>query len=329
MAAKDSSASAPIPLPNFPASDAEARERFQKTRSEDPFPEIPSALLNSADLLEYIAATGMVHPFRVDPEDPTEMIKPASCGMRLAGRVVYWEERGGAGPVKIARELGEAEELVLRRNSIVYVTLEPVLRMPDYIAARFNLTIRDIYRGLLVGTGPLVDPSFVGRISIPLHNLTYNDYTIKQGEPIAWMEFTKISPNERWTRTAPPGRGALYVPFPKQKRRDRETVDDYLRYAASGPIVSSIPALLGSAERAAVGASESAERQREATEGELTSIKRISGFALLGVVLALATILIAVFNLVEDSNSSRIELTHQVATLEREVAALKASQARK
>lgn len=71
MAAQESSAPAPIPLPNFPASDAEAQERFQKTRSEDPFPEIPSALLNSADLLEYIAATGMVHPFRVDPEDPT------------------------------------------------------------------------------------------------------------------------------------------------------------------------------------------------------------------------------------------------------------------
>ncbi len=55
MAAQESSAPAPIPLPNFPASDAEAQERFQKTRSEDPFPEIPSALLNSADLLEYIA----------------------------------------------------------------------------------------------------------------------------------------------------------------------------------------------------------------------------------------------------------------------------------
>jgi deoxycytidine triphosphate deaminase len=185
MAGQENSVPTSIRLPDFATSDAEAQERFEKTRSEDPFPEIPPALLNGADLIEYIARTGMVHPFRVDPEDPTEMLKPASCGMRLAGRVVYWEDRGDADPVKVTRELGPEEELELKRNSIVYVTLEPVLRMPDYIAARFNLTIRDIYRGLLVGTGPLVDPTFVGRISIPLHNLTYNNYTIKQGEPIA------------------------------------------------------------------------------------------------------------------------------------------------
>ncbi len=351
MCAEENPAPAPMALPAFASSDAEAQQRFEQTRSNDPFPGIPPALLNTADLLHYIAATGMLHPFRVDPEDLTEMLKPASCGMRLSGPVVYWEDRDQEDPVKVVRELAPREELELKRNSIVYVTLEPVLRMPYYIAARFNLTIRDIYRGLLVGTGPLVDPSFVGRISLPLHNLTYNNYTIRQGEPIAWMEFTKLSPNERWTREAPKGRGGLYVPFPKEKRRERETLEDYLRYASSGPITSSIPALVGSAERAAVAASEAAELQREATdreltsikasteneltaikgatERELTSIKRVSLLAVLAVAAALAAIVIAVFNLVEDSNSSRTELTHQVDSLEHEVAALRATRAAK
>jgi deoxycytidine triphosphate deaminase len=307
----------PIPLPAFASSEAEAQQRFEDTRSNDPFPEIPPALLNTADLLEYIAATGMLHPFRVDPEDPTEMLKPASCGIRLAGPVVYWDDSGDGVAVKVSRDLAPGDELELKRNSIVYVTLEPVLRMPDYIAARFNLTIRDIYRGLLVGTGPLVDPSFVGRISVPLHNLTYNDYTVKAGEPIAWMEFTKLSANPRWSRTAPRARTAVYVPFPKQKRRERGTVEDYLRYASSMPITSSIPRLVGRAEA-------SAAESRDASRRLTGIFAGVSVFGLIAVIVGVVAIVISVYNLVDSSNASRTELTHEVSKLEHEVAALRA-----
>jgi hypothetical protein len=50
-------------VPQFPAfaeSDEEAARRFELTRGTDPFPEVPSALLNTADLLDYVAATGMI-----------------------------------------------------------------------------------------------------------------------------------------------------------------------------------------------------------------------------------------------------------------------------
>lgn len=80
----------------------------------------------------------------------------------------------------------------------IIVTLEPIIRLPAYLIARFNLKIRFIYKGLLLGTGPIVDPGFQGRLSIPLHNLTENEYEIKGGESIIAMEFTKISPNKLW-----------------------------------------------------------------------------------------------------------------------------------
>jgi deoxycytidine triphosphate deaminase len=306
-----------ISLPTFAATDEEAAERFLATRSNDPFPDIAPALLNTADLLEYIAATGMLHPFRVSPGNASEMLKPASCGMRLAGPVVYWEDAESESPVKVICELHDDEELRLARNSIVYVTLEPVLRMPDYIAARFNLTIRDIYRGLLVGTGPLVDPGFTGRISVPLHNLTCNTYTLRGGEPIAWMEFTKISTNALWCEHDSHGRQSPYVPFP-QRKLSRRTVEDYLRFACDGPITSSIPPLVGRSERAA------AETQKVA-EKQLSTVRNFSIAALIGIVLALGTIVFMVQSLVEASNSSRDELTHQVVTLEHEVAALRAA----
>lgn len=304
------------PLPHFAASDQEAQRLFEKTRHKDPFPDIAPALLNTSDLLDYIAATGMVHPFRVDVAKPTEMLKPASCAMRLLGEVLYWKGPDADNAEEVTRELKPEEELLLAPNSIVYVTLEPTLRMPDYIAARFNLTIREIYRGLLVGTGPLVNPGFVGQIYLPLHNLTCNQYRLVGGEPVAWMEFTKISPNEHWAEHDTHGRLAPYVPFPERKQR-RRTVHDYLDRASPTPVMSSIPASVEKAQRSA----EASERAVGRTQLRITIASVI---ALATLVLALLAIYLQVVSVVHDSNSSNSSLTQHVSHLEREVALMKA-----
>ena len=72
------------------------------------------------------------------------------------------------------------------------------LLLPEYIAARFNLHIRHVHKGILLGTGPLVDPGFFGNLLIPLHNLTNNDYEFVGGEGLIWVEFTKLSEHEFW-----------------------------------------------------------------------------------------------------------------------------------
>src|SRR5256885_14069412 len=93
-----------------------------------------------------------------------------------------------------------------------------MFRFPDYIAARFNLKIPNVYRGLLLGTGPLVDPGWSGRLSFPLHNLTTNDYEFPGGEEIIWMEFTKLSENDRWLdrSVVSPERRGTYHAFPSE-----------------------------------------------------------------------------------------------------------------
>lgn len=241
-------------LPQFPASDAEAAARFEAMKSADPFPDIPPALLNTADLLDYIAATGMIYPFEVDAARPERNLKPASCAIPAGGQWLFWPpDAKDSGPTGRSGVLEPGGELWLEPNSIVYVTLEPFFRLPDYIAARYNLRIKHIYRGILVGTGPLVDPGFEGRLSVPLHNLTANRYLIKGGEPLVWMEFTKLSPNERW-RTGPgdaSGRSGRYVSFPSRKVDERKTVRDYVQYAHEGEIRSSIPTQTQQAAEAA------------------------------------------------------------------------------
>jgi len=287
-------------------SEEEAEKRFAATRSSDPFPDIPPALLNTADFLDYVVETGMVHPFDVDVADPSETLKPASCGIPLLGDVRYWEERPGKDPLPVRRTLGKGQHLRLARNSIVYVTLAPTFRMPDYLAARFNLTIRDVYRGILLGTGPLVDPGFEGKLSIPLHNLTFNDYTVVGGEVLVWMEFTKLGPHPDWDQNAVRGedRKGAFVGFPERKR-NRKTVDDYLDWASPGePIRSSIPALVGEAEHSARRAADEARRTRN-----------ISIVAALAVAAALVALVIPVYQSFDEISTDRRELRDEVLTL--------------
>jgi deoxycytidine triphosphate deaminase len=234
---------------SFAQDDNEARQKFESYKSRDPFPGIVPALLNSADIYDYVATTGMIYPF--DPQK----LKSASYSVPIRGKAVYWDENNQ----KVIEYIDNGYEFELRPNSIAFVTLEPMLRLPDYIAFRFNLKITNVYRGILLGTGPLVDPGFTGKLSIPLHNLTTNNYKFKDGEDLIWMEFTKISVNELWDTTnidsnSLPTRTGRYIEFPLGKALP--DVEDYLGKADKHrSIKSSIPEAFRNSEKAAMEAS--------------------------------------------------------------------------
>lgn len=170
-------------------SDTKAEARYNKYISQDPYPEIESALLNSADIFRYVSKTGMIYPFYWNK------LEGASYEVDIKGTVMWWDE---CGKMETKELVHSEDSFELKPNSIAFITLEPMFRIPDYIALRFNLKIVHVYRGLLLGTGPLVDPGFVGKLSLPLHNLTDNTYVFKAGDGIIQMEFTKLSRNKAW-----------------------------------------------------------------------------------------------------------------------------------
>ncbi|MCL1853227.1 MAG: hypothetical protein FWF88_09400 [Peptococcaceae bacterium] len=175
----------------LPGNTEEAARRFAEYKDKDPYPNIQPALLNSGDIFKYVNATGMIYPFYVN----TELFSGASYEARINGEVIYWDKHNN----EVRKDLSQPGSFFeLESNSIAFVTLEPEFRIPSYMALRFNLKIRHIYKGLLLGTGPLVDPGFEGRLSIPLHNLTNNKYTFSHNDSLIQIEFTKLSPNERW-----------------------------------------------------------------------------------------------------------------------------------
>ena len=220
--------------------------------SIDPFPDIPPALLNSADIARYGELGCLVAPF------DRSGLKSAAYTMRFLGGLYRWESKcDRLKKVECSIRLGKT--YTLPKNSITYLFTEEEFSLPAYIAARINFRIPFVHKGMLLGTGPLVDAGFHGSLLIPLHNLTNNDYSVDGGDPIIWVEFTKLSPHPDWTRSGVQLEStAELVKFEGSK--SNLLAADYLRKAevtAKGGVQSAFKGALDEARLAA----EEAKRQ--------------------------------------------------------------------
>lgn len=146
----------------------------------DPWPELQGMLTSEHIRLYHEAVGRMIRPF--DPD----RLKPASYELTLANSCLVEGE---------AVVLTDDEPvLTIPPNSIAYVSMQQVLFMPHYLVGRFDLAIEFIYKGLLLGTGPQIDPGFQGPLSCPLHNISNDPIEIRLGHPFAKLDFAKTAP---------------------------------------------------------------------------------------------------------------------------------------
>lgn len=260
-----------------------AKEKYTDYKSKDPFPKVGEALLNSADLLMYILTVGLIEPFCVDN------LKGVTYACTFSGEAHRFDSKTG-GMKEI--NLDNNEELILEQNSITYLKIEEKFHVPEYMVLRFNLSVSNAYKGVLLGTGPIVDPGFEGNLFIPLHNLTGNKYTIKKGASLIRVEFTKLSRHIDWDNK----RIDLYPllkPITKSTPKNAgfsEFIEEALldsgkkKFYTSGVSVrSSIPeAIKKSAEQAA-----SAEK----------TVKQMKTWGIMGILVAAIGIVVTVFSL--------------------------------
>ena len=236
-----------------------AANRYYK---RDPFPKIAPALLNSADIARYVNAGCLIDAKKFNPD----RMKPASYEMQFLGELYNWQESDGR-LKQCCTTVGDGLCVKLSKNSISYLWTEQKLLLPEYIAARFNLRIREVHKGILLGTGPLIDPGFGGRILIPLHNLTDNDYEIKGGDGIIWVEFTKVSKNDYWS---PEGgdteRPPEMVAFPVDK-----VIDDPHRYLEKAGVMAA-----GGVQSAFKGVLERVESESTESREKVDKLERAS-----------------------------------------------------
>lgn len=204
----------------------------------DPFPDIPCALLNSGDVFRY-ATYGQAGKKLFEPFNPAGR-KSASYEISFVGTAYWWQP--DAATIQ-EQELGVATTFEIPPNSIVFIRPVVTFYIPDYLALRFNLHIQLVHRGLLLGTGPLVDPGFQGRLLIPIHNLTDSPVRINGNDGFIWVEVTKVSP---LTTTNSPE----YVEFPDDKRH-REPWQYFKKASNNDSIRSSLPSIKEEARKAA------------------------------------------------------------------------------
>jgi deoxycytidine triphosphate deaminase len=284
----------------FVTSCEEAKQRAERFKDCDPFPSVKRALLSSAEISDYVRVTAMLHPF--DPDQ----LKPASYEARAGGEFTIWNTEGLRDTNKIIR----GEPIRLPANSIAFVQTEPDFRLPNYMALRFNLRISHVHRGLLLGTGPLVDPGFQGKLLIPLHNLTNDDYLIDTDRGLIWIEFTKTTYNcEKLDRELE--RRGVFQEF----REDKCWLKPYhyFQKANNGnPIRSSIPDVIEDSKKAANSAI--------AAESHLKTIGWLAAFAAF---VTLIGVIGTTVNVIENSKTLAQSLSESIGELKAENRALK------
>jgi len=270
-----------VDFSTFASDDNDAAHRAAMFAHQDPLPSVPCALLSSAEIHDYVRLTGMLSPYY------PAALKSASYEAHITGRFIWWDEHR-----KHDDEIGRGDRCVLPANSIAFVQVEPIFRLPDYIAVRFNLRITHVHRGLLLGTGPLVDPGFEGKLLIPLHNLTSSEYDLDTREALIWVEFTKTTygciPTELDADSQ-----RHFVRFPPSKKN--LSPDQYLRKANAGhPIQSSIPIAIAMGRRDAASASRSARQARNIVLG-------VGLAALAALIVALAALYFQIGGMIQSS----------------------------
>jgi len=159
----------------------------------DPEPNVFGILLSDR-IAYYAEKIGLVSPFL------HEHLGPASYDLSLGSECWYSDHTKETGQAK--RMLQQGEALIIPPNSIIFVSTAESLNLPFYMVARFNLKLRILHEGLLVGVGPQIDPGYSGRLSCPLHNISSEKISLACGETFAVIEFqktTRFAQEEKWT----------------------------------------------------------------------------------------------------------------------------------
>jgi len=116
-----------------------------------------------------------------------ENLRPAAYTLRIGSKFV--DSRGRIGKLDAAKK----NYFKMEPNSIVYVSTLEKLDLPYYIAARFNLRVKWVYKGILLGTGPQVEPGYRGYLSCPLYNLTDRQIRIEYAQDFATIDFERTT----------------------------------------------------------------------------------------------------------------------------------------
>jgi deoxycytidine triphosphate deaminase len=284
----------------------------------DPDPTNTSGVLLSDRIQFYAEQVNMINPFEAI------RLGPASYDLSLGAECWYAGHLRETGEAK--RTLTVGERIILPPNSITFVSTLESLNMPFYLAARFNLKLRLLHEGLLLGAGPQIDPGFSGRLSCPLHNISSEKISLIAGEPFAVIEFHKTSrfaELETFAKTVTladlRGRGEQRLlrgvngypclTFPSHSL-NREPIK---RYVPPGRLVSSSVEGIAAAQQTL---RESVEKTLADFDQRMRNVNTLAYIAVVVVALSIAAYFFAVVNWNRGVNDAAVRTEEHVKHLE-------------
>jgi deoxycytidine triphosphate deaminase len=176
-------------MPTFPAG-FDQRSLWVDPLEPHPIEDF-GAVLRAEHIRRYIDD----HNLLVDREDfRPNNLKGASYTMSPHPTEAWIITDDGEHQLLARKQNSRGSYYIVPRNALVYIRLYETLRMPFYFIGRHNLKIDYVYQGLLLGTGPQVDPGYIGKIYIPLHNLTNQPVEVYLEESFVSIDFVRTEP---------------------------------------------------------------------------------------------------------------------------------------
>ena len=201
-------------------------------------------------------------------------LEAASYNMRIGGPVLTWY-----GGDRLEFTLGETidanknicNSVDLKPNSLTFVTTIERFQLPRDIIARFNLKSKWVHHGLLLGTGPIVDPQLHGHLLIPVHNFSNQTVTMAYGDEFISVEFTKI---------LDPDPNTLLFNNKRYYYKDNEhwnlDYDKYKDRIINRTVESSVQSQFLESEKVLRQSKDTTERTRRDVEDTIKSVKEAS-----------------------------------------------------
>ena len=158
-----------------------------------------------------------------------------------------------------------------------------------------------VHRGLLLGTGPIVDPGFQSRILIPIHNFSNQPVRISYGDRFISVEFTKCCDPYKTYQIDSSQKTQTHV-LPKKE----EDVSVFIKNTF----------LTGSSIRDAIN---EYQRQQKKSEKIVERAKNIFTIAVVAMLVGIFTLLLNTFNTINTSTQRINEFKEEIIILRQEI----------
>ena len=264
-----------------------------------------SGMFSSTQIAYYIEKYGIIDNY------DKSCYGSASYHMRIGGDVLTWD--GGAKTEFILDEFEDRNKnkynsLELKPNSLTFVTTIEKFNLTKDIICRFNLKSKWVHQGLLLGTGPIVDPQLNAYLLIPLHNFSSQTIRMNYGDELISVEFTKtLNPDANYT--LPNGSPCEYIPNNNwnfdfksyRKRIENKIIESSVLsnfYSIKSDIDSYKDTINNKIEKTEEVTKETTTKHEEA----LNSFRRLNYIGIIGTILAVTVLAITTWQLIENTH---------------------------